>query len=85
MNSYIEYICCGDVCVDDMSGCDIDEVLISASKMYAFEDCTDIIVLKVVHEGKQYLYEGWQPGMTYTFRDEAGNVVWSNSFPEWDH
>lgn len=85
MESYIKFEQDGEICTKDMTGCNLDQVLVTASKMYAFDDCTDIEVLEVVHDGKRYEYDGWEPGMTFTFRDEAGEVVWSNSFPGWDH
>lgn len=85
MESYIKYKQYGELCFKDMTGCDLDHVLSTASEMYAFDDFTEITVLEVVHEGKRYSYDGWEPGMTFTFRDEAGEVRWSNSFPCWDH
>ena len=85
MESYIRYKVDDEVFTDNMAGCDLDHVLSSASKMYAFDDCTDIEVLEVVHDGKHYEYDGWEPGMTFTFRDEAGEIAWSQSFPHWDH
>lgn len=85
MNSYIKYLFEEEPFTKDMTGCTLDQVLCTASNMYAFDDCTDIDILEVVHEGKKYEYCGWEPGMTYTFRDESGEEVWSRSFPHWDH
>ena len=85
MESYIRYKVDDEVFTNNMTGCDLDQVLNSASKMYAFDDCTYIKVLEVVHDGKHYEYDGWEPGMTFTFRDEAGEIAWSRSFPHWDH
>lgn len=88
MNSYIKYRY-GDEphtqYVKEMTGCTLDQVLCTASNMYAFDDCTDIDILEVVHERKGYEYCGWAPGMTFTFRDESGEEIWSRSFPQWDH
>lgn len=83
--SYIKYALDGEVITKDMSGCNLDQVLTRASNMYAFSDCTDIEVLEVVCDGKHYTYNGWEPGMTFTFKDEAGETVWSHDFPGWDH
>ena len=85
MESYIKYIFDGETFTKDMTGCTLDQVLCTASNMYAFDDCTDIDIQKVVHEGKVYEYCGWEPGMTYSFCDESGEEVWSRSFPQWDH
>ena len=85
MMSYIRYEIEGDTFTKDMDGCTLDQVLCEAAKMYAFDDCTGIEVKEVVHDGKRYEYNGWEPGMTYTFCDETGEEAWSRSFPSWDH
>ena len=51
----------------------------------AFSDCSDEEVVLIIYEGKEIHYVGWQPDMLYEFADEAGNILWSNSFPQWDH
>ena len=51
----------------------------------AFSDCSDEEVILIIYEGKEIHYVGWQPDMLYEFADEAGNIIWSNSFPQWDH
>lgn len=51
----------------------------------AFSDCSDEGVILIIYEGKEIHYVGWQPDMLYEFADEAGNIIWSNSFPQWDH
>lgn len=51
----------------------------------AFSDCSDEEVILIIYEGKEIHYVGWQPDMLYEFADEAGNTIWSNSFPQWDH
>ena len=51
----------------------------------AFSDCSDEEVVLIIYEGKELHYVGWQPNMLYEFADEEGNIVWSNSFPQWDH
>lgn len=85
MKSYIKYEFDGEIFFKDMSGCTLDQTLCQASYFYAFDDCTDITVLEVVHDGMRYEYDGWEPGMTYTFRNEFGTEVFSRSFPQWDH
>lgn len=85
METYIKYEQNGTITTDDMTGCELDHVLHTAAKMYAFGDFTETTVLEVVHEGKQYMYDGWEPGMVFTFRNESGEAVWSGQFPEWDH
>ena len=51
----------------------------------AFSDCSDEEVILIIYEGKEIHYVGWQPDMLYEFADEAGNIIYSNSFPQWDH
>ena len=51
----------------------------------AFSDCSDEEVILIIYEGKEIHYVGWQPDMLYEFADEVGNIIWSNSFPQWDH
>lgn len=85
MKSYISYEEAGEIFIDDLTGLDLDQVLFRAAKQYAFSDCSDAEVLEVVHNGKRYTYDGWEPGMTFTFRNKAGEIVWSHSFPSWDH
>ena len=54
-------------------------------QIIAFSDCTDERVTKIIYKGREIEYVGWQPGMKYEFADSNGVVVWSASFPEWDH
>ena len=51
----------------------------------AFSDCSDEEVILIIYEGKEIHYVGWQPDMLYEFADETGNIIWSNSFLQWDH
>lgn len=58
---------------------------VKVAKCIAFSDCTDKIVQKIFFQGKEVVYAGWQPGMTFEFKDLEGNTVWKESFPHWDH
>lgn len=51
----------------------------------AFSDCSEEMVLFIMYKGKEIHYTGWKPGMLYEFADGKGNIIWSHSFPEWDH
>jgi len=63
-----------------------DWLLCTVAKHHAFNDCGGYDVLEVVVDGRRVEYVGWQPGMLYEFADcETGEIVWSASFPEWDH
>ena len=54
--------------------------------LFAFNDCYDIGVDEIVWDGRPVEYVGWQPGMRITFRDSiTGEIVFDESFPEWDH
>lgn len=58
---------------------------VKVAKFIAFSDCTDEHVEKIFFKGKEVVYAGWQPGMTFEFKDLDGNTVWKESFPHWDH
>jgi len=52
----------------------------------AFADCSDEQVSEIVFDGEPCHYTGWQPGMVIEFAsDITGEIVYSGSFPEWDH
>lgn len=58
----------------------------TVAERYAFNDCCDDRVLEVVFDGCHIEYAGWQRGMLFEFREAGtGLVVFSESFPEWDH
>ena len=56
MESYIKYSSEGEIIINNRGGDTLDQVLTKASEMYAFNDCTDIEVLEVVHNGEKYDY-----------------------------
>ena len=64
---------------------EIDAWFAELAHTLAFSDCSDEEVILIIYEGKEIHYVGWQPDMIYKFADEAGNIIWSNSFPQWDH
>lgn len=67
---------------------EIDKMMVEVSKFYAFSDCeaSDMYVDEICMNGRHVYYAGWRPGMTYSFIDATtGEVVWENSFPQWDH
>ena len=63
----------------------IDSWFTELAHTIAFSDCSGEEVILIIYEGKEIPYIGWQPNMLYEFTDEAGNIIWSNSFPQWDH
>ena len=57
------------------------------SKQICFSDCDDTYeVIKIVYQGREVEYNGWQPGMVMSY-DYAGtdDEAWSGCFPEYDH
>jgi len=63
-----------------------DWLLCAVAKHHAFNDCGGYDVVEVVVDGRRVEYVGWQPGMLFEFVDcETDEIVWSASFPEWDH
>lgn len=55
------------------------------SKRIAFDDLDNITVQKIYFRGKEIEYAGWQPCMTFEYKDLDGNTVWIEQFEEWDH
>lgn len=63
-----------------------DDCLFVAAKIICFGDCTDEKVDMIVVDDREVEYAGWQPGMLFEFYDvKTGEIVWSRSFPSWDH
>lgn len=63
-----------------------DRQLRDAAKMICFSDCSDEIVEDIVIQGYKVEYVGWQSDMLFEFRDqESGEIIWSESFPQWEH
>lgn len=64
----------------------LDTVLVTASQMYAFSDIDDRDIELIRFHGEEYEYDGWKPGMTYSFTKKGEKEsAWCNSFPRWDH
>lgn len=56
------------------------------SEAICFSDCTLLEVEEIVFNGKHVEYVGWQPNMLFEYCDiETGEIVWSNSYPNWEH
>ena len=63
-----------------------DNILYDASHVICFADCSNARVRRIVIQGYEVEYVGWHPGMLYEFRDvESGKIIWSQSFPNWNH
>jgi hypothetical protein len=62
-----------------------DYWFIKLAKTIAFDDCSDEQVILIVHNGHELHYTGWQPNMLIEFADDEENIIWSGSFPDWDH
>ena len=66
---------------------DINSLCRTAAQYYAFSDCDDTYAIeRIMCDGVELEYAGWQPGMVYEFFEtESGKIVYSNAFPQWDH
>lgn len=66
---------------------DVNSLCRTAAQFYAFSDCDDTYVVdRIMCNGVELEYAGWQPGMVYEFFEtESGKIVYSNAFPQWDH
>ena len=63
-----------------------DELFYELASIYAFNDLDiGMRVTKIVYEGMQCHYIGWQPDMVIEFANENGDIIYGGQFPEWDH
>ena len=66
----------------------LDQMFRDISRHYAFNDLYDdeVEILEITEHGRKLRYVGWRPGMKYIYvYDETNEIVWEESFPEWDH
>ena len=87
-NTYIELLerDTGDVITKHFEKGDVYAVCHYAAKHYAFDDVDDTYTIeKIVCDGHELHYLGWQPGMLFEFVSENGGIVYSAEFPQWDH
>ena len=76
----------GEVITREFADDQGNEMMRKVSQIICFSDCSDEHVTKIVYRGREVEYAGWKPGMVYEFCDvETGEIVWSCSFPHWDH
>lgn len=66
---------------------DVGALCYKAAQHYAWDDCDDTYsIVEIMCGGRLLEYVGWQPGMLFEFRDkETKEIVYSHSFPQWDH
>lgn len=58
----------------------------TVAERIVFSDCGYDEITEIVADGRPVEYVGWQPGMLVEFRDtETGEIIFSESFPQWDH
>ena len=64
----------------------LDQMCHELSKFYAFRDLDDSLeIIDIYWNGKPIHYAGWQPDMVYEFCNQAGEVIWRNEYPNWEH
>ena len=88
-NTYIKLVDreTGEVIMKHFEKGDVGAVCYYASRFYAFDDLDDTHrIEKIVCDGHELHYLGWQPGMLFEFKDlTTGEIVYSAEFPQWDH
>ena len=87
-NTYIKLVDreTGDVVMKYFEKGDVGALCYKASQFYAWADCDDTYrIEEIMCDGRELEYVGWQPGMLFEFESEDGGIVYSASFPEWDH
>jgi hypothetical protein len=87
-NTYIRLVDreTGEVVMKYFEKGDIGALCYKASQFYAWADCDDTYRIdKIMCDGRELEYVGWQPGMLFEFVNEDGDIVYSAEFPQWDH
>lgn len=87
-NTYIKLVDreTGEVVMKYFEKGDVGALCYKASQFYAWSDCDDTYRIdEIMCDGVEFYYRGWQPGMLFEFVSENGGIVYSASFPEWDH
>ena len=87
MKSYYEWECEGERGVKDLSDYDLWPFFRIVGRVLAFDDCSPINITKIVYDGREFRYVGWQPDMKFEFvgvgdGSAESYVVW---LPECDH
>ena len=87
-NTYIKLVDreTGEVVMKYFEKGDVGALCYKASQFYAWSDCDDTYrIEKIMCDGRELYYVGWQPGMLFEFESDDGGVVYSAEFPQWDH
>ena len=86
MRNYYEYDFEGEHVTIDLSDMDPYAAITRAAIEITMADCSGVDVTKIVADGKEYRYVGWQPDMLREFvniNDPEDRVrVW---LPQYDH
>ena len=86
MTSYYEYDLDGEHFIKDLSGKPFYEAITMVAIEITMSDCTDVDVTKIVIDGKEYRYVGWQPNMLREFYNAADPEDRVQIFlPQYDH
>ena len=88
-NTYIKLVDreTGEVVMKYFEKGDVGALCYKASQFYAWADCDDTYrIEEIMCDDHELGYLGWQPGMLFEFKDyTTGAIVYSATFPEWDH
>ena len=88
-NTYIKLVDreTGEVVMKYFEKGDVGALCYKAAQHYAWADCDDTYRIdEIMCDGHELGYLGWQPNMLFKFKDyTTGKIVYSASFPEWDH
>ena len=76
----------GEVITSEFGDDQGNEMMQLVAQMICFYDCTDERVIKIVLNGVEVKYRGWQPDMVFEFYEvKSGKIVWGCCRPDWDH
>ena len=88
-NTYIKLVDreTGEVVMKYFEKGDVGALCYKASQFYAWSDCDDTYrIEKIMCDGHELGYLGWQPGMLFEFKDYiTGEIVYSAEHMQWDH
>ena len=87
-NTYIKLVDreTGEVVMKYFEKGDVGALCYKASQIYAWHDCDDTYDIdKIMCDGRELYYVGWQPDMLFEFESEDGGIVYSANHMQWDH
>lgn len=85
-NNYIIIRDCDGLHCYGYKDSEINRLFRNASQIICFADCSEMVIDQIVVNNTPVEYVGWQPNMLFEYCNiETGEIVWSNSYLNWEH